>query len=327
MSIPDTTQKWASSINRVTLGATTEQGGTRDSTVTVGGARCIPGATYEGDPGEPPAVAVEIWDVAPEGWPAELTRQYGEAFDDPAAWARKAVEFGAQLVCLKLSGTHPDNGDRSPEQAAATVKAVLEAVSVPLIVWGCGVPEKDNRVLPACTAAAQGENCLFGTITEKNYRTLVASCLADGHKLIGEAPCDINMSKQVNILAQDAGFPLEDLVIWPTTAALGYGFEFVYSIQERGRLAGLGGDQLLRQPVLCDVGTEAWRTKEARARDEEVPDLGPAARRGPLWEAVTASNLLQAGADLLVMRHPRAIALVKEAIGWSVPGKAAANVA
>ncbi len=327
MSIPDTSEKWATSIHRVTIGATAAEGGTRAQAVTVGGSACVPGASYEGDPGEPPVVAGEVWDVPPKGWPEELARQYGEALNDPAAWAREAVEFGAQLICLKLAGTHPDDGDRNADQAVATVQAVLKAVSVPLIVWGCGVADKDNEVLPECTAGAKGENCLFGTITEKNYRTLVAACLADGHKLISEAPCDINMSKQVNILAQDAGFALENLVIWPTTAALGYGFEFVYSIQERGRLAGLSGDQFLRQPVVCDVGHEAWRTKEARARDEEVPDLGPASHRGPLWEAATASNLLLAGADILVMRHPRAIALVRQAIAWQVPSKALTTVA
>jgi len=314
MAIPETKEAWAAAINRLTIGATSAQGGTRKSTVTVGGARCVPGLAFDGEVGEASVVAVEVWDVPADDWPAELAGKYGAALNSPADWARKAVEFGADLISLRLVGIHPDGGDRSAEQAAATVKEVLQAVSVPLIVWGCGVADKDNKVLPSCTAAARGENCLFGTITEKNYRTLVASCLADGHKLIGESPLDINMAKQVNILAQDAGYPLTDLVIYPTTAALGYGFEYVYSILERGHLAGLNGDQLLRQPVLCNVGGEAWRTKEARATDEEVPELGAAGRRGPLWEGLTATSLLPAGADILVMRHPEAIALVKQGI-------------
>ena len=314
MGIPETREKWTTAINRLTIGATSDQGGTRSGTVTIGGAKCIPGLAFEGEVGKPPAVAVEVWDIPGDDWPAELQARYGDALRDPVAWARKAVEFGADLICLRLVGTHPDNGDRSPDQAAATVQAVLKAVGVPLIVWGSGAADKDNKVLPRCTAAAKGENCLFGTITEKNYRTLVAACLADGHKLIGESPLDINIAKQVNILAQDAGFSLADLVIYPTTGALGYGFEYVYSIMERGHLAGLNGDQLLRQPVLCNVGAEAWRTKEARASDQDQPELGPAARRGPLWEGLTAASLMPAGADLLVMRHPAAIAMVKRGI-------------
>jgi acetyl-CoA decarbonylase/synthase complex subunit delta len=314
MAIPETKEAWAAAINRVTIGATAEQGGTRSRTVTVGGARCVPGLAFDGDLGEAPAVAVEVWDIPADDWPAELAGQYGAALNSPADWARKAVEFGADLICLRLMGVHPDSGDRSAAQAAATVKEVLQAVGVPLIVWGCGVAEKDNQVLPSCTAAARGENCLFGTITEKNYRTLVAACLADGHKLIGESPLDINMAKQVNILAQDAGYPLTDLVIYPTTGALGYGFEYVYSIMERGHLAALNGDQLLRQPVLCNVGAEAWRTKEARAADDELPGLGAAARRGPAWEGLTATSLLPAGADIVVLRHPAAIKMVKQGI-------------
>ena len=65
--------------------------------------------------------------------------------------------------------------------------------------------------------AAAGENCLIGTITEGNYKTLTAVCTAYKHKLIAESPCDVNIAKQVNILAQDMGFPVENIVLYPTT--------------------------------------------------------------------------------------------------------------
>ncbi len=193
-------------------------------------------------------------------------------------------------------------------------KAVLEAIDAPLIVRGCGVAEKDNEALPLCCQVASGENCLFGNVTDKNYRTLVAACLADGHKLIAESPLDINIAKQVNILSRDIGFSIEDIVIYPTTGALGYGLEYAYSIMERGRLAGLGGDALLRQPVLCDVGIEAWRVKEANADEEALPGFGDQKRRGVLWETLTATNHLPAGAELLVLRHPESVRHVKAAI-------------
>ena len=164
------------------------------------------------------------------------------------------------------------------------------------------------------SSAAAGENCLLGTATEKNYRTIVAVCLADKHKLLAESPLDINIAKQVNILCSDAGFAMEDMVVFPTTGALGYGIEYVYSIQERGRLAALSGDKSLQQPVLCDVGFEAWRAKEAKAppfesvSDENRNDWGIA------WEASTAAVLLMSGADLLVMRHPEAMARIAKLI-------------
>ena len=314
MESTDTAQKWASAVNHLTIGATAAQGGTRTKTVTVGGAKCVPWLGYEGDVGCRPVVALEIWDSGAENWPQELRAQYGDAMNDPAAWARKGEELGADLLCLKLMGTHPEMGNRSADEAAAAVRSVLAATGLPLIVLGCGIDEKDNEILPKCCEAARGENCLFGMIRQKNYRTLVAASLADGHKVLAESPLDINIAKQVNILAHDIGYPLENLVIFPTTAAMGYGFEYVYSIMERGRLAGLGGDPLLRQPVLCDVGFEAWRVKEAQASEAELPGYGPAGERGPLWETITATNYLQAGADILVLRHPVAVAQAKEAI-------------
>ena len=314
MKASETAQKWASAINAVTIGATPKEGGKRARTVTIGGAKCMPGMAFEGETGHPPAIAVEIWDSKSENWAAEVRKQYGDVMKDPAAWAKHAAGLGADLICLKFIGIHPDQGNRSADDAVAVLKAVLAATDLPLIVWGCGVEEKDNVVLPRLTETARGENCLFGTATEKNYRTLVAACLADGHKLLAESPLDINIAKQVNILTHDAGYPLESIVMFPTTAAMGYGFDYVYSIMERARLAALGGDSLLRQPILCDVGLEAWRAKEAQAPDEMVPGYGPASERGPLWEALTATNFLQGGASVLVMRHPKAIAMLRDTI-------------
>lgn len=314
MESTDTAQKWASAVNRLTLGATAAEGGTRTKTVTVGGSKCLPWLAFEGEVGCRPAIAFEIWDSGAGDWPAELRAQFGDAINDPVAWAKKGEEAGADLICLKLVGTHPEMGNRDADDSVKVVKSLLAEVGLPLIILGCGIDEKDNEILPKCSEAAKGENCLVGNIRQKNYRTLVAASLADGHKLLAESPLDINIAKQVNILAHDIGYPLENLVIFPTTAAMGYGFEYVYSIMERGRLAGLGGDPLLRQPVLCDVGVEAWRTKEAQASEAELPGHGPASERGSLWETITATNYLQAGADILVLRHPLAIAQVKEAI-------------
>jgi len=90
--------------------------------------------------------------------------------------------------------------------------------------------------------------------------------------------------------------------------------EYAYSIMERGRLAALAGDRMLSMPFILFLGGDVWRTKEARASDGEAPAWGAAALRGPLWEAITAVCMLQAGADILVMRHPQAVAGTQEMI-------------
>jgi acetyl-CoA decarbonylase/synthase complex subunit delta len=168
--------------------------------------------------------------------------------------------------------------------------------------------------MPKVAEAAQGERCLLGSVTEQEYRTLTAAAQAYGHKLMAMSPCDINKAKQINILISDMGYPLGDIVIYPSTAALGYGMEYIYSILERGRLAALSGDKLMGQPVLLDVGHEAWRAKEARSGDEMAGVWGPPSQRGPAWEAITATDFLQGGADLLVMRHPKAVETVRNTI-------------
>ena len=314
MSIPDAKEKWTGKINEVTIGATKADGGTRGSTVTIGGQTGVPFLDFDGDTPNPPAVAVDVLDVEPIDWAKPLADVYGDVWSDPAAWAARAKELGADVINLRLVGTHPDDQNRSPEEAVETVKAVLEGCDLPLIISGCEIPEKDQVVLPKVAEAAEGEKCLLGFATEDEYRTITAAAQAYGHKLIALSPCDINKQKQVNILISDMGFPLQDIVIYPTTAALGYGMEYVYSILERGRLAALSGDKLMAMPVFLDPGLEAWRAKEARTAEAETSNWGPEEMRGPAWEAITATNLLQGGADLFAMRHPKAIDALKTAI-------------
>lgn len=315
MPLPDATERWTMAINEVTIGAGPGDGGTRTSTVRVGGAKSLPYMHFEGPTPNRTVVAMEVWDTPPTDWAPALLNALGDVVNSPAEWAKACEErFGAEMICLTLKGAHPEFGDASPDDSAAIVKSVLAATGLPLIIWGCDHDEKDNLVLPKCSQAAAGERCLVGTIKDDNYKTLTAACLADGHNLIGESPIDINIAKQVNILASDMGFPLERMVMFPSTGALGYGIEYVYSIQERGRLAALGGDKMMAMPVICQVGQEAWRAKEAKATAEEFPQWGNEADRGALWEMTTAVTLLQAGADIIVMRHPKAVAATKKVI-------------
>ena len=300
--------KWSTAINKIIIGATKDEGGTRKSTVTVGGESTMPLLLDEGEIPHKPVIAIEIQDTPPDGWPPELAQHFSDVSDDPAKWAKKCVEkYKADLLCLKLQGTHPDFGNRSADDAAKTVKSVLEAVGVPLIILGSGDNQKDNTVLAKVSEAAKNERCLIGDATDKNYKTLTASCMADGHNIISESPIDINIAKQVNILISDMGFPQERIAINPTIGALGYGMEYAYSIMERARLAALNGDKMLAMPFICFVGQEVWRAKEAKAPEAEHKEWGPESKRGPMWELLTSISMLQAGAGILIMRHPKAI--------------------
>jgi acetyl-CoA decarbonylase/synthase complex subunit delta len=313
MPVPEVAETFAGSVNRITIGATKENGGTRTSTVTVGGARNVVYGGSEEQTSEKPLIAMDVLDSRPQDWPETLAEPYKDVLDNPADWAKKCVqEFGAELICVKFDGIHPDKDDKDASHAVKITKEVLQAVGVPLVLWSCGNDEKDNQVMPKVSEAAKGEVCLIGTVKEDNYKALTAIALADGHNLISEAPLDINIAKQVNILASDMGFPLERIVTFQSTGALGYGIEYAYSIQERQRIAALGGDKMMAMPVICDVGYESWRAKEAKLVD--APAWGDVKDRGPMWEAVTAICLLQAGVDIIRMRHPRAVKTVQNFI-------------
>jgi CO dehydrogenase/acetyl-CoA synthase delta subunit len=71
---------------------------------------------------------------------------------------------------------------------------------------------------------------------------------------------------------------------------------------------------MTQMPMVCNLGKEAWRSKEARVSEEEEPAWGDAGKRGVTWETTTAITFAMAGADVLVMRHPDAIASVRTAI-------------
>jgi len=308
-------EKWLQAVSVVDIGATKQEGGSRSSVIQIGGEASLPFLFKEGAIPHKPRIAFEIWDIVPQDWPEELSRAYADVLKEPLAWAQKAVsEYHAELLCLKLQGAHPDFGNKTPDREAKLVSELLKKVSVPLIIMGCGDDAKDNSVLPACCEAAKGERCLIGEAGQDNYKTLVAAVLADGHNIIAQSPIDINIAKQLNILISDMGLPLERIVINPTIGALGYGLEYAYSIMERARLAALAGDKAMANPFICFVGQESWRTKEAKASISEFPLWGSQLERGIIWEIMTASALIQSGADILVMRHPVAIEKINKYI-------------
>ena len=314
MQLPEVKEKWTSRINTVTIGATKDQGGTRGKTVTVGGASTLPFLKFEGELPHRPVIAGFVSDEVPD-WPEPILSSIGKEVNSPVEWAQKNVQqFGVDLISVKMIGADPAGKDKKPEECAKVIEQLLKAVDVPLIIWGCGDDEKDNLVLPECSQAAKGENCLIGSAKESNYMTVVAICKADKHKIISEAPVDINIGKQVNILLQDAGFDLKDVVMFQTTAALGYGFDYVYTIIERCRIVGLKGDNLMAAPQICDVAGETYRVKEAVADEDVLPGWGKLEKRGAMWEAVCGEGYLQAGADILVMAQPNAIKSVRKTI-------------
>lgn len=311
MAVEIPKEKWSGKIGELVIGATAAEGGTRSKKVVVGGAESLPYLYFEGAPPNPIALAMEVLDVVPEDYPEQVKNALGDVINSPSAWAKKCVDdFGADLICLKLIGTNPEEQDRSPEEASKTVREVLDAVGVPLIIYGSGNEEKDAKVMEAVSNEAKGERCLLGLAEEAAFKSLAVAAMANGHGIVAFSNLDINLAKQMNILLTDFGVKLEDVIMDPLVAGLGYGLEYSYSVMERIRLGAFRGDKILQVPMIADASV-AWKAREASI---ENPDWGDPFKRGPIWESTTALGALMAGADLLIVRHPETLKIVRNTL-------------
>jgi acetyl-CoA decarbonylase/synthase complex subunit delta len=289
--------------------------GSGDKAVTVGGETSYPFYLFEGEMPRLPRIAMEVWDMPPEGWAPAALEPFKGVTDDPAAWAKKCVDdYGAEMVCLQLVSTDPNGLDRGADEATAVVKKVADAVSVPLIVWGTANHDKDTEVLRKVAEVCQGRALIIGPIEEGDHKKIGAAAIGYHHTVGASTPIDINLAKQLNILLGNLGVPDDLIVMDPTVSCIGYGIEYCYSVMERMRMAGLTQqDEKLQYPLICNISKEAWKTKEVHLADDEL-NMGDAKKRGILLEAMSATILLMAGGDVLVMRHPEAIKLVREVI-------------
>jgi acetyl-CoA decarbonylase/synthase complex subunit delta len=312
-------EKWSGEVREVTIGATSADGGTRTTTVTIGGEKGLPFLQIEGAMPNKPILAVEVRDRKPDDWSPLLYEVWGEAIESPGEWAKAAEQAGADLIFMALSLTDDDGNPNSAERAKTAVRQVLNATGLPLAVVGPGQVELDNELIVAVAEEAKGERLLIGLCEEGNYRTIVAAAMANEHLVQTKTPMDVNLSKQLVILVHDMGMPLDRIIVDPTTGALGYGIEYGYSVMERLRLAALQGDTMTQQPMIVTPGEEAWKVKESKV-GEGVPETwGDWNRRALEWEAITASTLLQSGADVVVVRHPETLNRLQSLINDLIP--------
>ncbi|MDD5590814.1 MAG: acetyl-CoA decarbonylase/synthase complex subunit delta [Dehalococcoidales bacterium] len=307
LEIPQT--KYNGKIRELTLGKGADQ-------VVVGGETAYPFYLFEGEMPRLPRIAMEVYDTPPRDWAEAALEPFEGVTGDPVAWAKKCVDdYGAELVALQLESTDPNGLDRGADEAAEVVKRVADAVDVPLIVWGTANLEKDTEVLRKVAEVCQGKNLIIGPVEEGNHKKIGAQAIAYKHTLIASSPIDINLAKQLNILLGNLGVPNEQIIMDPTASGVGYGIEYSYSVMERMRVAGLAQqDDKLQFPIICNLAKEVWKTREVHAPDEEASALGNAKKRGILMEAISAMVLLLAGGDVIIMRHPEAIRLVREMI-------------
>ena len=315
-------ESYTGAVKEITLGD-------GDKAVTVGGETCYPFYQFEGDMPHKPKIAMEVWDTEPEDWAESAAAPFKDVLSDPAAWAKKCVdEYGADLIVLQLKSIDPNGRDAPADEAAQRVKKVAEAIDVPLVVWGCTNVQKDEEVLKAVAEVCQDDTLAIGPVEDKNHKGIGAAAMGYGHIVISSSPIDVNIAKQVNILLENLGMPMDQVIVDPTTGGLGYGLEYSYSVMERLRMAALAqGDDKLQYPIINNLANEVWKCKEAKEGVDEGPTMGDPEKRGILMEAVCAVSYLMAGSDVLIMRHPESARLIRSYIDLLTDGGGAGEIA
>jgi len=307
LAFQPTKQVYSGRIREVTLG----QG---EKAVTVGGKAAYPFHTFEADLPRSPRVAMEVWDKDPSAeWSEAAKAPFKDVLGDPAAWAKKCVDdYGAEIIVVQTKSADPNADSRPAAEVAEVVTKVVQAVEVPVVVWGVANHEKDVEVMRLVAEKCANRRLAISPVEEGDYKQIGAACLGYKHVVVASSPIDVNLAKQLNILLGNLGVPTQDMLIDPTTGGLGYGMEYTYSVMERIMQAALTQeDEKLQQPIIANVGNEVWKCKEANLSLEEAPELGDPEKRAVLMESVAAVDMLLAGADIVVLRHPESLKLVK----------------
>ena len=269
----------------------------------IGGENILPFHFFDqGSNPNPAKFALEILDMEPEDFPDHLVEPFRDVISDPVKWAKKCEGFGIDAVSLFLMSTDPAVKDSPGEKAAKLAKEVAEAINVPLIVYGSGDEKKDAEVLTKVAEVCDGENLLIGPVQKENYAVVGKAILDHGHFAIAQSPLDINLLKEMNVKLCKF-FPAEKIVIDPLSSPLGYGMEYSFSLMERVKQIGImTKDSMTMMPIIANLGGECWKTKQAKESREQ----------GLLWEGITALSLIMAGANLLILKHPETLKLIKE---------------
>ena len=309
MAFTPKTAPFSGKINAVTLG-------TGDNAIVIGGQNVMPFYTFDAPIENAPKIGMEVSDLASQ-WEVASLKEFYAGCETMADYAKKAETVEeCDFICLNFVGADPNGADRSVADCVADAKAVAEVVTKPIVVMGCKNLEKDGELLAALAEALSGKNVLVMSAKNENYKTVGASvALASGQKVGAETADDINLAKQLNIMLKGLNVPADAIVMNIGTAAVGYGYEYVASTLDRIRLAALAqNDADLQMPIIAPVSTDTWSVKESSASEEDEPTWGCREERAIGMEVSTAAANLTGGADAVIMRHPAAIAAVKQFI-------------
>lgn len=225
--------------------------------------------------------------------------------DDRFELIKKAQETDCDILGLKFNIEDINQVDKACE----VLKNLLPIISKPLMIRGVNNDGIDNVLLPALTKVLDRES-IVAFANENTYKAIVPYVVEGGHILVLRSPIDINLAKELNILSSDLGQPLNKILIDTDIGGLGYGLEYGYSIMEKVKLEGFGGDDYLDMPLISFVTEESLKTKEAKS-DSYSKSWGELEKRSKTFEISSASAVAAAGANIIVLNNPDSVKIMK----------------
>jgi len=234
----------------------------------------------------------------------------------PLTLVLKAQDTECDILALKFN-IPEDDLDENIKKAKVLLAELLPHIKKPLFVRGINNKSVDVKLLPALMEVLEksdfNREVIIAFADENTYKEIVPVVVKGGHILAIRTPIDINLAKEMNILTSDMGLSLDKILIDTDMGGLGYGLEYGYSIMERIKLAALGetnGDKMLNMPLIAFAGEEALKAKEAKS-DTFDKNFGDFKKRSIMFEITTASAVIAAGANLIVLEHPDSIKTLK----------------
>ena len=265
----------------------------------------------------PPAFVLEFPYEVSENYSPVLKKYWCDVISNPVDFFRavqqKAKSSDAQAICIYFNIQEPQESEKDSILLKCTdfFKSVLKICDFPLMVRFSGHSKWDielaGAILPICD-----RELIISPIQAANYEELIkiAKAAKYNHHFVLRTPIDINLTKELNILSIDSGIEANSILIDPEMGCIGYGIDYGYSIIERICLARKDGDKMLNMPIIVCAGEESYKAKESKSADFSS-SWGELTQRAKMWEISTASSLIAAGANLVVMWHPECIEVLK----------------
>lgn len=211
---------------------------------------------------------------------------------------KKAQDIDCDVLSLKFNVESVED----ISEAKALLAKILPSISKPLMIHGSENEGIDKILLPELIKILERE-CIISYASENTYKEIVPDIIKNGHYLVLKSPIDINLCKELNILAAELGLPLDKIIIDTDIGGLGYGLDYGYSIMEKIKLED---DEYLNMPMISFAADESLKTKEAKS-DTFSESWGNLQSRALMFEIASAAAVKAAGASIIVLHHPESI--------------------